>query len=271
MEAKLLAGEEWTHRTSAWCFVSMGSGAANWIQRNSARRVSEGELVVIPPHQSGRMRALGSAPTRLAFFYFSDATLENLLGPEQRHLFEIRAKEFNEAAQFVSSNRKPALLFFRICNSPDVDLSRQRRGMLKIIAEFFSVPAGRLRKWSSPPRHQARFEDFIARMPEAEMMSHSSENLARSCQCSVRHFTRMFRSHFGVSLRAKQTAFRLRRARELLNGTNTKIVNVAIESGFRHIALFNFIFKKHLGMTPSQWRREQVRKRGAPDPARRSA
>jgi AraC-like DNA-binding protein len=53
----------------------------------------------------------------------------------------------------------------------------------------------------------------------------------------------------------------LQRAQQLLSETDSKIIHVALESGYRHLGLFNATFKKYIGMAPSQWRRLQEKKK----------
>ena len=95
-------------------------------------------------------------------------------------------------------------------------------------------------------------------MPDAELATRSLPQLAGQLPCSERHFSRLFREQFGVPLRARQTELRLQRARQLLQDPGIKIINVASESGYRHLGLFNAMFKKRFGMTPSEWRQQNV-------------
>jgi len=76
--------------------------------------------------------------------------------------------------------------------------------------------------------------------------------------CSPRHFSRLFRAEFGVPLRKRQTELRLQRARQLLADANAKILKVAYESGYRHLGQFNAMFKKRFGVTPSEWRQQNL-------------
>lgn len=101
-----------------------------------------------------------------------------------------------------------------------------------------------------------RFLEIITSLPAAEIQNCTVAELAGKCGCSERHFTRLFRGHFGFSVRAKQTEMRLQRALRLLRDSDEKILYVAIESGFRHLGLFNAMFKRRFGMTPSEWRRQ---------------
>ena len=103
-------------------------------------------------------------------------------------------------------------------------------------------------------------------MPEAELSQCSLRDLAGQLNCSERHFTRMFREEFGVPLRARQIELRLQRARQLLTNSDAKIINVAYDSGYQHLGLFNVMFKKRFGMTPSEWRQQNLRKSLPPQP-----
>ena len=93
-------------------------------------------------------------------------------------------------------------------------------------------------------------------MLEAELSGKTLAELAGQLHCSERHFSRLFREEFGVPLRARQIELRLQRARQLLADSDAKIINVAFESGYRHLGLFNAMFKKRFGVTPSEWRQQ---------------
>ena len=101
-----------------------------------------------------------------------------------------------------------------------------------------------------------RFRQFIGQMLEAELSGKTLAELAEQLHCSERHFSRLFREEFGVPLRARQIELRLQRARQLLADSDAKIINVAFESGYRHLGLFNAMFKRRFGVTPSEWRRK---------------
>ena len=96
-----------------------------------------------------------------------------------------------------------------------------------------------------------RFRQLVGQIPESELAAHSLADLAGKClHCSERHFSRLFREEYGASLRAWQIELRLQRARHLLTHSDAKIINVALDSGYHHLGLFNAKFKKRFGMTP---------------------
>jgi len=98
----------------------------------------------------------------------------------------------------------------------------------------------------------------VGKMSEAELAVRSLTQLAADLHCSERHFSRLFREEFNISLRARQTELRLQRARQLLAESDAKIINVAYESGYRHLGLFNAMFKRRFGVTPSHWRQQNL-------------
>ena len=48
---------------------------------------------------------------------------------------------------------------------------------------------------------------------------------------------------------------RLKRAKNLLRGTNMSVENIAAEVGYENVENFNRLFKKTLGKTPLQYRK----------------
>jgi hemolysin activation/secretion protein/AraC-like DNA-binding protein len=100
----------------------------------------------------------------------------------------------------------------------------------------------------------------VGKMTEAELAESSLSGLSRQLHCSERHFSRLFREEFGVPFRARQIELRLQRAQQLLAGSDDKIINVAYESGYRHLGLFNAMFKKRFGVTPGEWRQQNTSK-----------
>jgi len=97
----------------------------------------------------------------------------------------------------------------------------------------------------------------------------SFTDLVREIRCTTRHTSRIFHEVVGVSFREKQAQVRLKRAQELLATTESKVVDVALESGYESLSLFNLMFKRRFGTTPARWR-DQTRKIKVPKKSRNS-
>ena len=100
-----------------------------------------------------------------------------------------------------------------------------------------------------------RIRELVGQMPEIELFRYSSADLASQLYCSERHFSRLFRQEFGVPFRTHQIALRLEHACQLLKDPGKKILNIANESGYQNTGLFNAMFKRRFGVTPTEWRR----------------
>jgi AraC-like DNA-binding protein len=59
-----------------------------------------------------------------------------------------------------------------------------------------------------------------------------------------------------MSFRDKRAELRLARARELLATSNSKVVEVALESGYKSLSLFNLMFARRFGTSPGKWRQQ---------------
>jgi AraC-like DNA-binding protein len=82
----------------------------------------------------------------------------------------------------------------------------------------------------------------------------SFARLASQARCSPRHASRLFTELVGVSFREKQAELRLARACDLLATTDSKVAEVALESGYQSTSLFSAMFKQRLGISPAKWR-----------------
>jgi AraC-like DNA-binding protein len=99
---------------------------------------------------------------------------------------------------------------------------------------------------------------MVGKIPEMDLARYAVADLAGQLHCSERHFSRLFREEFGVPFRNHQIELKLQHARQLLLESNIKIASIAGTSGYRHLGLFNNAFKKRFGVTPSEWRRQNL-------------
>jgi AraC family transcriptional regulator of arabinose operon len=82
------------------------------------------------------------------------------------------------------------------------------------------------------------------------------DHLARHCGLSSSRLSYLFREQVGMPPRAYVETQRLSHARELLLMTEIPIAAVAAKAGFKDPLYFTRIFKRHMGESPSRWRRK---------------
>lgn len=88
----------------------------------------------------------------------------------------------------------------------------------------------------------------------------SSETLADDFCLSQRHFSRRVKSVTGVNTALYIRSLRIKKACELLRDTDLTISEIFVECGFDSANYFSRVFKQVMGMSPSEYRKEEERK-----------
>jgi transcriptional regulator GlxA family with amidase domain len=135
------------------------------------------------------------------------------------------------------------------------DIARRVAGQLVM---YFKRPGGQLqfsRKGETRPAGRSALQTvqrWVAANPE---LRHSIENMARHAGLSPRHFARLFHAEVGITPGAWVEATRVAAARHLLeNGHDTPKL-VAAKCGFANADTLRRIFRKHVGITPAEYRK----------------
>jgi len=81
--------------------------------------------------------------------------------------------------------------------------------------------------------------------------------LAAGINVSPHHLSQIINSDFGKSFACYINEYRVDAACRWLSGDNGRsVLDIALDSGFASKSSFNALFKKHTGMTPSEYRRK---------------
>lgn len=88
------------------------------------------------------------------------------------------------------------------------------------------------------------------------------ETLARFVHMNPTYFSRYFKKHTGQKLIDYITELRIKRAIELMQNPTNKIYQIGYRVGYKNLQHFYKIFKKTMGMTPNEYRKQFY---GAPD------
>jgi transcriptional regulator GlxA family with amidase domain len=89
--------------------------------------------------------------------------------------------------------------------------------------------------------------------------------LAAAAHVSPRHFSRSFKRTFGETPYQYLLTRRIERARHLLRTTDLQVVAICLEVGFTSVGSFTETFRRHVGVSPTTYRRAH----SAPSPADR--
>ena len=255
-QVELTASAEWAITPTGWSIVRAATGVIYCFANQNPCEVGIGQIVIVPPRLPAVFRASQIGPARLQHFEFQPDLLGALLTLQEREEFGLLAKTCAQEIRRFPDTHPAAARLTSLCeDGPGDNRLLERCQLLELVAILLpplpSPPAAAPSSQAAP----ARFLELIQGMPEAELVNHSPAQLANLCGCSPRHFARLFRARFGVSVRDKQTRLRLEKARQLLSESDAKVIHVAQDSGYRHLGLFNSMFKKHFGQTPTELRR----------------
>ena len=83
----------------------------------------------------------------------------------------------------------------------------------------------------------------------------SLEIVAKLCGMSRSHFSRSFRSNYGITFQKFLAQQRIDKALTLLKDPDLQITQVAFAVGFAELSSFTRTFQRHIGMSPSCYRK----------------
>ncbi len=251
----LLPGGEWTPAFPGWLFVHLTKGFAYWMNSRKNRELSTGAVLIVPPQSASILRSSQLGEVICHFFLVEPKRLNGLVALGEQRLFEEAAKRENGTVRVLPPDAPIAVDYRRLSQQQGVSRLRTRLQLLDLFVRSLET------ELKAPQEPQIldsgakfRLEALLKELPPAELMELHFDDLAAKVGCGPRHFGRVFQQVVGMSFRQKQAEVRLARAQDLLATTNSKVFEVAIESGYESLSLFNLMFKKRFGATPSQWR-----------------
>ncbi len=110
---------------------------------------------------------------------------------------------------------------------------------------------------SRRPQHASqRLEAVRRRLDEHFDEEHKLNDLARMAGLQRNYLCRLFKRHTGNTVCGYLLNRRLERALILLRQTDDKITAIAMRCGFGDTSVFNRMFKREIGVSPSEYRRQ---------------
>jgi len=81
-------------------------------------------------------------------------------------------------------------------------------------------------------------------------------DIADAVGISKSYLSDIFRQELGISPWDCLYRFRIQKAKVLLRNTGESITSIAAQTGFEDSAYFSRVFRKHVGMSPQEYRKE---------------
>ena len=231
-EFNLPAGEEWRPQLPGWSLILARQGSGYCLQPRLNQRLETGAVLLLAGQSTVSVRAsqlselslcsFSVIPDRLTAVITLDEQQQFRLPPDREAVFKILTPESPVAAKMVElmeeKNRR-GLLF--------------RLKLLQLFAELFEeerVQEEFVGFKTEDSDAMKRLQDFLGKIPASELVEMDFNELAATTRCTARHLSRIFFKLVGMSFTDKRAQLRLARAEELLATTNSKVVQVALES-----------------------------------------
>jgi AraC-like DNA-binding protein len=269
-EIVLPSGSEWSPQLSGWLVIHVTSGVGYWMHQRMNRELETGMVIVHSEQIQGCIRASQVGELRLHYFRTEPGKLTGLVTMGDQRLLEKAAADEKMSLRVLP----PQVLFSdRIKRLGATEAGNTFPTRAQLLLLFLEAFGG---SFEQPEVESAagldagmRLRQMLNQMPISELIEISFSELVSKAGCSPRHVSRLFTEMVGMSFREKQVELRLARACELLATTDSKVVDVALESGYQSTSLFNLMFKQRFSISPAKWRDRVHRRKPAKPVVRR--
>lgn len=250
----VLPGSEWAGQDCGWTLARISQGSAYWMEGLHRAELAAGSLLLVSDKTLGRILASQLNAVLIHFFAVVPERLVGLMtGGEQQFLNSRR----EGSCRIFPPGHRLAGKMEEICSGAGGGGLLAKLEMARLFAEALG---GEFPAAGFQPENQndakERLRAFLASAPPDVLLEIRFDELARTTNCTARHLSRIFFDLAGMSFREKRAEIRLARARELLSTSQSKVVTVALESGFKSLSLFNAMFTRRFGISPGRWRQK---------------
>jgi len=254
-ESSLSPGEEWLPKLTGWALIQVAAGTGYWLGWQMNHELETGTVLLLSAQVRGNIRASRLGALRLHSFPVEPGRLTGLITLNEQRFFEAAAAKEELSLQIFPPHSPLATNVKMLCASANRGGLLFRLQWLQLFIEAFGDEIKPDRPEPAPSTAaKERLQEFLRQTPTSELLYMSFAELAQMTRCTPRHLNRVFNEVVGMSFREKHTELRLARACELLATTESKVVDVALESGYQSLSLFNLMFTRRFGTSPGKWR-----------------
>lgn len=253
-------GADWPIKTPLWVVLQLHRGVAYACTERVNEELVPGGVVIVPPQAPLTVLASQLGEANLRGMALRMSALQGLITAAERLCLEGEIAQACLPFCQLPASHALAERLNALFQTERVPSLTDRLAFLHAFAEWCApllAKADKTRCATMGQNPKARLQEFLSQMPESELATLSLEAVAKHLCCSDRHVNRLFYDVCGCSFRRYITELRLNKACQLLVEGEHKIIEVALDSGHSSLAQFNYAFKNHFGLSPSQWRERQ--------------
>jgi AraC-like DNA-binding protein len=250
---------EWRPEISGWVLAHVTAGQVYSMHALKNQQLETGSVIAFPWSDRGYVRASQLDWASLHFFQVEPDRLPGLVTLGEQDILRGAAQRQNSPPRVFLADHPVSERFKKVCGFSKSNQFLMRLQLLQIFTEAMADELKAAQCDIDPVGEtttdaRARMAELLKQLPTAALLELTLNELVKQVHCTPRHGSRIFNDVVGMSFRKKQSEVRLQRAQELLATTRRKVIDIAMESGYQSVSLFNLLFKRRFGLTPSKWR-----------------
>ena len=205
-----------------------------------------GDILIFPPHFRYRYSYHGKETLEYTFVHFTGSYAERLL--ELCGLYPLPILRSTECDRHIADS------FCRFLECTETTSHLQKYELACLLEQTLLSVAAYLSKASSA----RTFESSLHIMHTAYHSDVRVPQLAKAENLSHSRYVELFRGQFGMSPMAYLIRLRMQAACSLLKTTDMPISRIANMVSYDDPHFFSKIFKKHIGVSPTEYREKDV-------------
>ncbi len=255
-EFTIPAGGDWAARFAGWSVIQISSGTGYYLHPQSNQELETGAVILMAEGVNGNIRASRLGNLSLCAFSVRPVHLTGLITLPEENFLATAAGGNENFIRILSPSSPVGAKMNALVTDRNRNGLMLRLKLLQIFVEIVGDELGQTRPDKAAADAKQRLQQILKHTPLSELLEMDFNELAQKIRCTPRHLSRIFHELVGVSFVDKRAELRLARARELLATTSSKIVDVALESGYTSLSLFNLMFARRFGTSPGRWRQK---------------
>ncbi len=250
------AGGEWLSPLAGWTVLQVRKGTGYHLLTQTNQALETGSVLLVAGGVKGRIRASQLSELTFQAFSIIPARLTGLITLFEQNALDLATSRKEQFIRIFPPDSPVALKMGTLLAEPNREEFQFRLKLLQIFAEMIGNELEQTVADGESSAARNRLQLLLKQTPASELLEMNFDELAQRTHCTTRHLSRIFQELVGMTFREKRAELRLARARELLATGNSKVVDVALESGYKSLSLFNLMFSRRYGTSPGKWRQK---------------
>ncbi len=237
------------HRHESYEIYIVDSGQTNILYDGGMYSVSKGCVMLFSPNLLHRNCGNGAFSRRTVYFtrkhlcqYFTDAAVDRLLKCFENCFIDLPPGQYNKLSAAVDT-------LLKMYDTP------QQENSFMVLAQMFYILNS-----ASSPNSSSCINNVVGKALSYINKNFSSINnideVAAASFVSKEHLCSIFKKTVGMTLTEYINNMRISHGCDLLLTTNSSITDISFECGYNSSTYFGRMFKKIVGMTPLEFKKE---------------